>query len=182
LRHHRAEGVRVVKLFPNFGYWPDDDAFCPFFDVVAELGMAVLSHCGWLVPHMGVTAAYYSYPGRFEKPIRRHPETIFIMAHMGGIVGFLETVMLTTRTPNTYVDCSPGQGLWVLEHASSMAAGIPADKLMWGADCYQGPQMLEQYCKALEGCGFGDDLDNIFYGNARGLLEKIGAIERSSGG
>jgi predicted TIM-barrel fold metal-dependent hydrolase len=174
-RHHSL-GVRVVKLFPNLGYYPDDDAFVPFFAKIADLGMAVLSHCGWLAPEAGVSAAYHSHPGRFEKPIRRHPRTPFILAHMGGIAGFLETIMLTTRTPNTYADVSPGQGTWVLEHAGPMAASIPPEKLLWGVDSYNIAAMLDRHGKALEAAGFGPHFEKIFHDNARGILERIGAI------
>lgn len=174
LRRYHGEGIPVVKLFPNLGYYPDDDAFAPFFDLIDELGMAVLSHCGWLTPSMGVSAAYYSHPGRFEKVIRAHPDTIFIMAHMGGIAGFLETVMLTTRTPNTYTDCSPGQGVWVLECTGAIAASIPADRLMFGLDCV--PDVLLRQQNALDKLGFGPHFQEIFYSNARGILEKIGAV------
>ena len=176
LRHCRAEGLHVVKLFPNFGYYPDDEAFRPFFDVVAELGMGVLSHCGWLTPKAGVSAAYYSHPGRFEKLVRTYTDTPFIMAHMGGIAGFLETVMLTTRTPNTYTDCSPGQGVWVLETAGAMAASIPPDKLLWGMDCYYDEEWFDRQHSALAALGFGPHLDKIYHGNATAIFDKIGAL------
>ena len=177
MRHWCSEGMRVVKLFPNFGYSPDDDALRPFFDAVAGCKMAVLSHCGWLAPSPGMGyASYYATPGRFEKLIRLYPETIFIMAHMGGINGFLESIMLTTRTPNTYVDCSPGQGTWVLEHAWPMVCTIPPERLMWGADCMTLRETLARNRAALEARGFGPHFEKIFYGNARGILERIGAL------
>jgi hypothetical protein len=180
IRRYHAEGFRVVKLFPNDGYYPDDDALRPFFDAVAELGMAVLSHCGWLSPKAGAAyASYYSHPGRFEKLIRIYPETIFILAHMGGMAGFLETVMLTTRTPNAYADCAPGQGLWVLESAGPLVAAIPPEKLMFGCDSYQYAELVPRYRGALEKAGFGEHLDRVFYANALALLERIGAIEKT---
>jgi predicted TIM-barrel fold metal-dependent hydrolase len=176
VRHYSGEGFKFIKLFPNFGYYPDDDTYRPFFDAIAECGMGVLSHCGWLAPSSGVTAAYYSHPGRFEKVIRAYKDTIFIMAHMGGIAGFLESVMLTTRTPNTYVDCSPGQGLWVLEKCGAIAASVPAERLMWGADMYYDRNLIERYCKAIVALGLSDQIDRIFYVNGRDLLAGIGAI------
>ena len=178
IKHYHAEGIRVAKLFPNLGYYPDDDLCRPFFDAVAELKMAVLSHCGWLSPKAGITAAYYSHPGRFEKVIRTYPGTIFILAHMGGIAGFLETAMLTTRTPNAYADTGPGQGTWVLEHAGGLVAGMPPEKLLWASDGVRVPQIIEQHRKALVKIGFGPHLEKIFYSNARGILEKIGAIPK----
>ena len=180
VRRYHGEGFRVVKLFPNYGYFPDDAGVRPFFEAVAGLKMAVLSHCGWLSPRPGSEyASYYSHPGRFEKLVRAYPETPFIMAHMGGIAGFLEAVMLTTRTPNTYVDCSPGQGLWVLETVPDIAATIPVDKLIWGCDSYDYENLIPRYHAALEGAGFGPHLEKVFCANARELLERIGAIPAS---
>jgi len=181
VRRYHAEGVRVVKLFPNYGYYPDDESLRPFFDAVAELGMAVLSHCGWLAVKDVPVAAYYSHPGRFEKLIRLYPDTIFIMAHMGGIAGFLESVMLTTRTPNTFVDCSPGQGLWVLEATGAMAASIPPEKILWGADSVELAQNLRRYRAALATLGFGQHFEKIFYSNARVIFERIGALPAAAG-
>ena len=178
IRRYNGEGLKIVKLFPNYGYFPDDPAVRPFFEAVAELKMAVLSHCGWLAPKPGSeTAAYYSHPGRFEKLVRVFPETIFIMAHMGGIAGFLETVMLTTRTPNTFVDCSPGQGLWALEAAGPMVATVPPDRLLWGCDSYNYEGLIPRYKAALEAIGFGPHFQAIWHDNADGLFRKIGAIE-----
>ena len=176
-RHAHAEGLRLVKLFPNLGYFPDDDKVRTFFDKVAEMKMAVLSHCGWLLPWKPLPwAAYYTHPGRFEKLLRIYPETPFVFAHMGGIDGFLDAIMLTTRTPNAYVDTAPGQGWWVLESAPTMAATIPADRIFWGSDMRYRANDLEQVLKALVGAGFGPRLDDIFYSNARAFYEKLGVL------
>lgn len=176
VKAHHAQGWRIVKLFPNMGYFPDDEALRPFFDMVAELKMGVLSHCGWLDPRAGVSAAYYSNPGRFEKLVRTYTQTPFIFAHMGGIDGFLQAIMLTTRTPNAYVDCSPGQGAWVLTHAGQMVASIPPHKLMWGADSYCHQDWLNHNHAALDKIGFGPHLAKIFHDNAMGLLRSLGAM------
>lgn len=176
IKAYHADGLRMVKLFPNLGYFPDDDAYRPFFDTVASLKMAVLSHCGWLTPKSGITAAYYAQPGRFEKLIRTYTQTPFVLAHMGGMDGFLQMIMLITRNRNVYADCSPGQGTWVLDHAGEMVSSVPADRLMWGADSYQQKHFLDHNRKALIKIGFGGDLEKIFYSNARSLFEGIGAI------
>jgi predicted TIM-barrel fold metal-dependent hydrolase len=176
VRKYHAEGFRVIKLFPNRGYCPDDEQFRPFFDQAAQLKMAVLSHCGFLLP-LAVSAAYYSSPGRFEKLMRTYPEMPFIMAHMGGIGAFLQTIMLTTRLPNAYADFSPGQGMWVLSVAPAMIATIPANKLMWGADSYTGiPDQLKTDRTALIAANHGPSLEKMFYSNAKGLLQRLGVI------
>jgi predicted TIM-barrel fold metal-dependent hydrolase len=179
MKAYRADGASIVKLFPNDGYYPDDEQFLPFFETVAELGMGVLSHCGWLMPAEGKAfASYYSQPGRFEKVIRRFTETPFIMAHMGGIDGFLQTVMLCTRTPNTYTDPSPGQGMLVLKMAGKIASAIPAEKIVYGPDGYSGVAQMENYAAIFTDLGYSEqDLAKIFYSNGRGILEKIGALQ-----
>lgn len=181
LKHYNAEGLRIVKLFPNIGYFPDEKKVRPFFDKVAELGMGVLSHCGWLggsgaQMHHEEWAAYYSHPGRFEKIVRLYPDTIFILAHMGGIAGVLESVMLATRTPNVYIDCSPGQGLWAVETCGAIAGSIPPTKLMWGADSQSQAYLIKRYRKALVKLGYGPHLGKLYYDNARGILEKLGVF------
>jgi predicted TIM-barrel fold metal-dependent hydrolase len=179
MRRWHGEGFRIVKLFPNYGYYPDDPALTPFFEQVAELKMAVLSHCGWLMPHKGMAfASYYATPGRFEKLVRIFTDTIFIMAHMGGINGLLETVMLTTRAPNVYVDCSPGQGLWALQHGGGIAASVPVHKLLWGADSWGLEKMVPAYHDALVALGHGEHLAAIFHDNAQKLLETIGLLPK----
>jgi len=172
-----GEGFRIVKLFPNLGYYPDDPVFRPFFDAVAKLGMAVLSHCGFLNPAAGPDSAeYHSRPSRFEKLIRRYPDTPFIMAHMGGIAGFLEAAMLTTRTRNAYADTAPGQGLWVFKTVPQIAATFPPEQIIWGADSYDYAGLIPQYKSALEDAGFGPHFHKVWRDNAIGLLKRIGAI------
>ncbi len=181
LKRYAGEGLKIVKLFPNLGWMPDDPKFGRFFDAVADLGMGVLSHNGWLGGSSADMvrepwATYYATPGKFEKVVRMHPETPFIMAHMGGIPGVLESVMLTTRTPNLYVDCSPGQGLWAIEKCGAVAGSVPPEKMLWGADCRPTKEFLERYRKALVAIGYGEHLDKIFYSNARGIFEKLGMV------
>lgn len=178
LARWHGEGFRVVKLFPNYGYYPDDDALRPFFDKVAELKMAVLSHCGWLMPHPGrAYATYYAHPERFEKLIRIYTDTPFILAHMGGIPGVLETIMLTTRTPNTYADISPGQGIWALEFAGNMVASIPPGRLLWGIDSMDMQTVLDRQAKALSAIKpFRAHFAEIFYSNALGILQRLGLL------
>jgi predicted TIM-barrel fold metal-dependent hydrolase len=181
LKRYDEQGLRIVKLFPNLGYFPDQPSVRKFFEAVARRKMGVLSHCGWLGGSgKGMTnkpwASYRATPARFEMLMRLFPDVPFIMAHMGGILGVLESVMLSTRTPNCYIDCSPGQGLWAIEKCGAIAGSIPPEKLLWGADCRPDKPFMERYRKALVKLGYGKDLEKIFYGNARGIFERLGMI------
>jgi len=181
-RFHDA-GCRMVKLFPNRGYYPDDAEFVPFFERVAELGWGVLSHCGWLGTK-DVCATKYARPGRFEEVFRRFPETLFVMAHMGGIDGFIEGIMYTTRTPNVYLDSTPGQSHWVFAHAGEMVRGMPHERLLMGTDGIgaaweDGIDVGEEYrvqSEMLENIGWGQWAEEIFYTNAARVIEKYKLI------
>ena len=94
----------------------------------------------------------------------------------GGIAGFLEGIMLTTRTPNAYVDCSPGQGWWVFRHAGKMAGSTPPEKLLFGADSSNIASGANYISEKMTEVGFGEHLDKIFYSNTRGIFEKVGAV------
>lgn len=178
LRCHDA-GCRILKLFPNIGFYPDDEEFLPFFERVAELGWGVLSHCGWLGLKGIISATKYARPSRFETLFRRFPETLFVMAHMGGIDGYLEGIMYTTRTPNVYLDTTPGQSYWVFEHAGECVRGMPVERLLLGSDGIQ-PVSDEWDCSrqyneiaaAIETLGWGEHVEDIFYNNAASVIEK----------
>ncbi len=177
-----SAGCRIVKLFPNLGYYPDDERFLPFFERATELGMGILSHCGWL-GLKGVSSSKYARPSRFEALFRRFPDTLFIMAHMGGIDGFLEAIMYSTRTPNVYLDTTPGQSYWVFKHAAEMVRGMPAERLLMGTDGIQPvthdwdcSKQYDRIAAALEMLGWGEHLDDIFYSNAARVIEKYALL------
>jgi len=178
-----AAGCRLVKLFPNLGYYPDDERFLPFFEEAAALGLGFLSHCGWL-GSTAISSTKYARPGRFEKVFRRFPETLFIMAHMGGIDGFLEGIMYTARTPNVYLDTTPGQSYWVFENAGSLVRGMPRERLLLGSDGIAPPYEDGTDCSGvygrvagcLEGIGWGGALEEVFYGNPVRVIEEYGLL------
>jgi len=172
-------GCRVVKLFPNLGYYPDDPALVAFFERAAGMGFGFLSHCGWLGSKT-ISSTKYARPGRFEELFRRFPETLFIMAHMGGIDGFVEGVMYTTRTPNVYLDTTPGQSHWVFAHAGEFVRGMPHERLLLGTDGIHPPfddgtdggEEYDAQEEMLSEIGWAQFTDDVFYGNAARVIEK----------
>ena len=59
-------------------YYIDDEASMRLADEIADLG-------GMICYHVGVDAYEYTHPYRALKAARRHPETTFLFAHMGGV-------------------------------------------------------------------------------------------------
>lgn len=179
LSRYFDKGCRIVKLFPNLGYYPDDPQFVPFFEKAASLGYGVLSHCGWLGGG-GISSTRYARPGRFEELFRRFPDMLFIMAHMGGIDGFVEGIMYTTRTPNVYLDTTPGQSHWVFAHAPEFVRGMPPGRLLLGTDGIfppwkdgtDGSQEYHTQADMLEKIGWEASAKDVFYNNAAAVIEK----------
>ena len=178
LQRYYDAGCRVVKLFPNYGYYPDDPAVLPFFEKVASLHCGVLSHCGWLGVKE-VCATKYARPSHFEELFRRFPEIPFIMAHMGGIDGFIEGIMYTTRTPNVYLDTTPGQSYWVFKYAPDFVKGMPPERLLLGSDGVS-PETDDSTYKTISGhlsaLGWEARLNDIFYRNADNLIKQYHLI------
>ncbi|MCD6405346.1 MAG: amidohydrolase family protein [Planctomycetes bacterium] len=178
LKRCHDKGCRILKLFPNFGFYPDEAQFVPFFEEVARMGFGILSHCGWLGAKR-LSSVKYARPMRFEELFRRFPDTLFIMAHMGGISGFIEGIMYTTRTPNVYLDTTPGHSHWVFKHAGEMVRGMPVERLLLGTDGISPPskdwdasKQYELIASEIDDLGWGEHLEDIYYNNAARVIEK----------
>ena len=175
IERYRREGFVSIKLFPNMGYDPNDDAYEPIWDAVESLGMMCLSHCGWLAPAPDKTRiqSLTSSPFHFEVPARRHPGINFIFGHFGGGATYLETLVLTSRLKNCYADCCPGWGKWVFEQRMPGLNALFFSQFLYGTD-----NMGERYGediawwrRTLREMGRSEeDLEAFFYANAARLL------------
>lgn len=179
LKKFHDEGCRILKLFPNYGYYPDDVQFVSFFEKAAQMGFGILSHCGWLGTDK-VCSTRYARPGRFEEVFRRFPDMLFVMAHMGGIDGFVEGIMYTTRTKNVYLDSTPGQSHWVFAHSPEFVRGMPHERLLLGTDGFSLPgedgiDSSAEYkiqAEMLDKLGWAQYKDDVFYNNAVRVIEQ----------
>ena len=179
VRRRADEGFVCVKLFPNYGYDPNDEAFEPFWQVVEDLGLMCLSHCGWLV-HRPETAAVRKQsltatPLHFEVPARRHEGINFIFAHFGGGASYLETVTLLSRLPNCYADTCPGWGKWVWEQRMPGLGGLDFSHVLYGTDNMSDPEGYAKdeywWTKTFTSMSRTEaDVERFFYRNAAGLL------------
>ncbi len=138
IERYAAEGFKCVKMFPNLGFDPNDEIHEPVWEVIERLGLACLSHCGWLMPssrHPGMRlSSLTASPFHFEVPARRHPGINFIFAHFGGGATYLETITLCERLPNCFADCTPGWGRWVWAHRLPGLEDFPLDHFLYGTD------------------------------------------------
>jgi len=171
-------GCVSIKLFPNLGFDPNDEAFEPMWRKVEERGLACLSHCGWLLlnsrnPGMRIHSLTAT-PFHFEVPARRHAGIRFIFAHFGGATTYLETVVLLLRLPNCYADICPGWGTWVWDQRLPGLEAVPMHKLLFGTDTAgeRYGERIQHWNRMLTSYGKNEaQIEDFFYHNARRLLK-----------
>ena len=136
--YYSSQGFRCVKMFPNFGFAPNDEVHESVWQAIEEEGLACLAHCGYLGfdKYTGVmrlqTLTVSSF--HFEVPARRYPGINFIFAHFGGSSSYLGTVTLCERLDNCYADSTRGRGRWIWEHRLAGLETFPMSKFLYGTD------------------------------------------------
>ena len=136
-------GVRGFKLFPPVGYRVDDALFAPVFDAIAETKLPVLIHCGqtnldWAdAPHTRPVNSALAHPSFVDQLTRLHPDTTFIIAHMG-FPHLMEAWVLAMANPNVILDLAGGPGWpwpWV-DVYNHLGRPVPIDwkRVWWGTD------------------------------------------------
>lgn len=183
LRQYADEGFRCVKMFPNFGFDPNEEQYEPFWQIVEDLGLMCLPHCGWVSNNERIlkyadmrVQSLTATPFHFEIPMRRHPGINFIFAHFGGGANYLETITLTLRLPNAFADTCPGWGKWVFENRMSGLQSLDFSHVLYGTD-NRGEKYTEDeawWKETLLSMGRTEqELEQYFYKNGAKLL-KIG--------
>lgn len=178
VREYADRGFKCVKFFPNLGFDANDEKYEPFWQVVEDLGLLALTHCGWLlhdpeqpkIRKSSLTAT----PFHFEVPARRHPGINFVFAHFGGGATYLETVVLLSRLANCYADTTPGWGTWVWENRMPGIQGVDRSKILYGTDSAgtKYGESIRAQSKMMRDNGYKpSDLKKFFYENAKRLLK-----------
>jgi len=177
IERYAAEGFKSVKMFPNLGFDPNDDAHEPVWAAIETHGLMCFSHCGWLLHNERSRPVRISTltasPFHYEVPARRHPGINFIFAHFGGGATYLETITLCERLDNCFADSCGGWGVWVWEHHMPGIEDFPMTKFLYGTDS-AGEAYSEQgrwWTELLTDMGrTPEELELFFHKNAARLL------------
>jgi hypothetical protein len=98
-------GMKGVKCHPDTGWFPDDEAYYPFWEKVSDYGLPVLTHTGPLPPP---SKSECVHPERLDKLLADFPEMNVIAAHMA-FRWYKELMEVGKRRPNLMCDCSAWQ-------------------------------------------------------------------------
>jgi predicted TIM-barrel fold metal-dependent hydrolase len=182
LEREIAAGFRGVKLYPvNRCYRLSDPACRPFFDKVAELGVAVTIHYGVTVDPTGDLR--YADPLDLSPVARDYPDTSFVIAHFGA--GWLQQVLqLAYQCKNVCVDSS-GTNNWMDYHVPKMTlaevferalTAMGPERVLFGTDSgttapYR-TWITYMQRRTLEEMGLSDhDRDLVLRGNAARIFK-----------
>jgi predicted TIM-barrel fold metal-dependent hydrolase len=184
-----AAGFRGVKLLPvNRCYRLSEPACRPFFDKVAELGVAVTIHYGVTVDPTGDLR--YADPIDLSPVARDYPDTQFVIAHFGA--GWLDSVLrLGYQCKNVCVDTS-GTNNWMDHFVPSMTlsevferalTALGPERVLFGTDAgttapYR-TWIKNQQMGVLAELGLREaDLDLVMRGNAAWIFRLDEPVER----
>ena len=124
-----------IKMYPATGFYPDSEKCDKYWDLVDDLGLVVVTHAGMAFSPLDER---YCHPVNMERVADNHPDTKFIIAHMGGKFGS-ELPGVMRRHENIYTDCSAMQG-WLpgepdvaTRKISTFVTEFP-DRVVYGSD------------------------------------------------
>jgi len=169
-KYVKSHDARGVKVYPPTGYFPNEERIMPFWKLLDDLGMVVVSHSGAV---WGPLDEKFSRPHYYTEILDKFQEMKLVIAHLGG--KFREEMYpLVERYDNAYADCSALQG-WLpstpepaIERLKEMAKRIP-DKVFFGTDwplfelAYSQPYWIEFVQKSP--WGSEDMKERLFSGN-----------------
>jgi predicted TIM-barrel fold metal-dependent hydrolase len=104
-------GVRGFKFHPNTqAFWPNDHAFFPLYEVIAEAGLIALFHSGTTgigagMPGGGGVRLKYSNPMAVDDVAAEFPGMDIILAHPS-FPWQDEALAIAVHKPNVYIDLS----------------------------------------------------------------------------
>ncbi len=104
-------GARGFKFHPNTqAFWPNDRAFYPLYEVIAEAGLIALFHSGTTGIGAGMPGGAgiqlkYSNPMRVDDVAAHFPELDIILAHPS-FPWQDEALAIAVHKPNVYIDLS----------------------------------------------------------------------------
>jgi len=168
----RMRGVKLAHAHQHFRM--DDPRYWPIYEIAAAHAAPVYLHTG-TSPFPGTQSeAPYTDPAYLEPAIQAHPDTLFILGHLGhdfieDVAGELDTaVRLAATYENVYLEPSalgsagsdPEQ-VFLPEAMEAMRAAGVVDRIIYGSDGPQSPgfvgRYLERTLTAMEGAGYTED-------------------------
>jgi uncharacterized protein len=134
-----ADGVRGFKFHPNTqAFWPNDHAYYPLYEVIAEAGLIALFHSGQTgigagMPGGGGVRLKYSNPMCVDDVAADFPELRIILAHPS-FPWQEEALAVATHKPNVYIDLSGWSPKYFPDILVRYTNTLLRHKMLFGSD------------------------------------------------
>jgi predicted TIM-barrel fold metal-dependent hydrolase len=132
-------GVRGFKFHPNTqAFWPNDRAFYPLYEVIAEAGLIALFHSGTTgigagMPGGGGVRLKYSDPMCVDDVAADFPALDIILAHPS-FPWQEEALAIAVHKPNVYIDLSGWSPKYFPENLIRYTNTLLKHKMLFGSD------------------------------------------------
>ena len=132
-------GLRGFKFHPNTqAFWPNDRAFYPLYEAIAEAGRIALFHTGQTgigagMPGGGGVRLKYSNPMAVDDVAADFPELDIILAHPS-FPWQEEALAVATHKPNVYIDLSGWSPKYFPEILVRYVNTLLREKMLFGSD------------------------------------------------
>jgi predicted TIM-barrel fold metal-dependent hydrolase len=132
-------GVRGFKFHPNTqAFWPNDRAFYPLYEVIAEAGLIALFHSGTTgigagMPGGGGVRLKFSNPMCVDDVAADFPELDIILAHPS-FPWQDEALAIAVHKPNVYIDLSGWSPRYFPENLIRYTNTLLKRKMLFGSD------------------------------------------------
>jgi uncharacterized protein len=133
------EGARGFKFHPNTqAFWPNDRAWYPLYEVIAEAGLIALFHSGTTgigagMPGGGGVRLKYSNPMYVDDIAADFPELDIILAHPS-FPWQDEALAIAVHKPNVYIDLSGWSPKYFPENLIRYTNSQLKHKILFGSD------------------------------------------------
>lgn len=135
------QGIKVVKVNPAMGYYPDDPRWDSFWRQLNELKMTIMVHTGFITArHVAeerktgiILNSKYCNPIHFDSLARKFPQLTFILCHCGGSLYYQESMEMIWQHQNVWADFA-GSGIFALQRLLQQQIPIYWEKVFWGND------------------------------------------------
>jgi predicted TIM-barrel fold metal-dependent hydrolase len=132
-------GARGFKFHPNIqAFWPNDRAFFPLYDVIAQAGLIALFHSGTTgigagMPGGAGVRLKYSNPMAVDDVAAEFPNLDIILAHPS-FPWQEEALAVAVHKPNVYIDLSGWSPKYFPEILVQYINTRLRDKMLFGSD------------------------------------------------
>jgi uncharacterized protein len=132
-------GVRGFKFHPNTqAFWPNDRAYYPLYEAVAEAGLIVLFHSGTTgigagMPGGGGVRLKFSNPMCIDDVATDFPELRIILAHPS-FPWQDEALAIAVHKPNVYIDLSGWSPKYFPDNLVRYTNTLLRTKMLFGSD------------------------------------------------